>query len=44
MRKGNQLSGDQLQRISIARAIYSDRPILIFDEISSALDNDTGKF
>lgn len=41
--KGNQLSGGQLQRISIARAIYSDRPILIFDEISSALDNDTEK-
>ena len=33
-----QLSSGQKQRISIARSIYSDREILIFDEATNALD------
>ena len=35
-----QLSSGQKQRISIARAIYSNRDILIFDEATNALDED----
>lgn len=32
-------SGGELQRIAIARMLYNDSPIFIFDEFSSALDN-----
>ena len=39
--RGTGLSEGQMQRIAIARAIFSDRPILILDECTSALDEGT---
>ena len=39
--RGGGLSEGQLQRLAIARAILSNRPILLFDEATSALDNAT---
>lgn len=39
--RGAGLSEGQLQRIAIARAIYSQRPILLLDEATSALDEVT---
>ena len=38
---GTNISGGQLQRIFIARAIYSDKNIIIFDESTNELDSST---
>ena len=37
---GNLISGGQAQRIGIARALYKNKPILILDEATNALDID----
>ena len=41
--RGTGLSEGQMQRIAIARALYSEAPILLLDEATSALDNITQK-
>lgn len=41
--RGTGLSEGQMQRIAVARAIFSDSPILLLDEATSALDADTEK-
>lgn len=39
--RGSGLSEGQMQRIAVARAIYSGCPIMLLDEATSALDSDT---
>ena len=39
--RGDGLSEGQMQRIAVARAVYSGCPILLLDEATSALDADT---
>ncbi len=41
--RGSKLSGGQIQRIGIARALYNNPKIVIFDESTNSLDNKTEK-
>ena len=41
--RGMKLSGGQIQRIGIARALYRNPDIMVFDESTSALDQNTEK-
>ena len=39
--KGSQISGGQKQRIGIARALYKKSEMIVFDEATNALDENT---
>ena len=41
---GTKLSGGQAQRLSLARLFYFDRPIILLDEVTSALDFKTESY
>lgn len=41
--RGTGLSEGQMQRIAIARAVFSESPVLLLDEATSALDEQTEK-
>ena len=41
--RGTGLSEGQMQRLAIARAVFSQSPIMLFDEATSALDEQTEK-
>ncbi|TQV93467.1 hypothetical protein V2A60_010128 [Cordyceps javanica] len=40
---GGLISGGQKQRVALARAIYSRAPVIVLDDVFSALDSDTAE-